>query len=246
VTFVQWWQRGPAPLRWRRRLLAFSAPVAVLVVVVIVKAVSVVIAGDSASAAYTHRDTGALRGAVGSMNVLNVIEPAKTSFAAGDLAVLDNRLEDADRSFAESLARSEAADSCPVRVNLELVRETLGDRAAAVFDDQKAQAHYLSARTLVDQAPQGCFAANTDPDPQRKAVRNDTAPRLDGKIEAVRVALPPPLPPPEAPAPPPRPLPNSAAAPADPDTQLRLNPGAGAPLDRLQQILRDAAAQRGG
>ena len=103
--------------------------------------------------------------------MLNVIEPDKAYFAAGGLAVLDNRLEEADRQFSESLAHGR--DSCATRVNLQLVRETLGDRAAAVFDGRTAVGHYLSARTVVEQAQQGCFAGNTDADPQRQVLRND-------------------------------------------------------------------------
>jgi hypothetical protein len=246
VTVVQWWRSGPAGQRWRRRLLVFSAPVVLIVVVVIIKSVSVVIGGQAASSAYTDRDNAALRSAVGSLTVLNVGEPEKASFAAGSLAVLDNRLGDADRQFTQSLADTDAGESCPVRVNLELVRETLGDRAAGRFDSRTAVAQYLSARTIVEQAPPGCFAGNTDPDPQRQALRNDAIARLDGKIAAAQVAPPPPPPPPgAAAAPPPPPPPGSGAAPVDPDTALRLNPGAGPPLDRLQQILRDAAAQGG-
>lgn len=231
--------------QWRRRLLVFSAPVVLVVVVMIIKAVSVVIAGQAASSAYADRDTAALRSAVGTLTVLNIGEPGKTAFAAGSLAVLDNRLEDADRQFTESLARTDAGESCPVRVNLELVRETLGDRAAGRLDGRTAVAEYLSARTIVEQAPPGCFAGNTDPDPQRRAVRNDAIPRLDAKLAAAQVAPPPPPPPPGGAAPPPPPPPGPGAVPVDPDTALRLNPGSAPPLDRLQQILRDAAAQGG-
>jgi len=157
--------------RLRRRLLVFSAPVALLLVVVIVKSLSMVIAGDSAASAYAERDNGGLRQAVDSLTVLNVVEPEKAYFAAGALAVLDNRLEEADRQFSESLARTQPADSCAVRVNLQLVRETLGDRAAAVLDGRTAVAQYISARTVVEQAPPGCFAGNTDADPQRQVLR---------------------------------------------------------------------------
>ena len=155
MTVLTWWRTGPARLRLRRRLLVFSAPVALLLVVVIVKSLSVVITGDSAASAYTERDNAGLRRAVDSLTVLNVIEPAKAYFAAGSLAVLDNRLEEADRQFSESLARTEPVESCAARVNLQLVRETLGDRAAAVLDGRTAVAQYVSARTVVEQAPAG-------------------------------------------------------------------------------------------
>lgn len=232
---IKWWRSGSTRQRLRRRLLAFSAPVALLVVVAIIKLLTVVAAGNSASSAFAERDNAALRRAVDTASVLNVVEPAKAPFAAGTLAVLDNRLEEADREFSESLARSE---SCATRVNLELVRETLGDRAFAVFDNRAAVTHYLGARTVVEQAPQDCFAGNTDPDPQRQALRNEALVRLDQKIDAARVAPPPPPPAPEATAAPPPP---AGGTTTEDDSQLRLGPGT--PMERLQQILRDAAAR---
>ncbi|MGZ5376842.1 MAG: hypothetical protein ACXWD8_02120 [Mycobacterium sp.] len=242
MTALTWWRTGPARLRLRRRLLVFSAPVALLLVVVIVKSLSVVIAGDSAASAYTERDDAGLRRAVDSLTVLNVIEPAKAYFAAGSLAVLDNRLEEADRQFSESLARTEPAESCAARVNLQLVRETLGDRAAAVLDRRTAVAQYVRARTIVEQAPPGCFAGNADADTQRQVLRDDALRRLNAKIDAAQVAPPPPPPPPGATATPPPPA-QSGGTSTETDAQLRLEPGT--PLDQLQQILRDAAAQDG-
>jgi hypothetical protein len=221
----------------------FSAPVALLLVVVIVKSLSFVIAGDSAASAYQERDNASLRSAVNTLTVLNVVESAKAHFAAGSLAVLDNRLEEADRRFTESLKRSEPGESCPTRVNLELVRETLGDRAAAEFDARTAVAQYVSARTIVEQAESGCFAGNSDPDVQRRALRNDALARLDQKIKAVQAVPPPPPPLPGATAAPPPP--GGSGGQDDEQIQLRLDPRAGTPLDRLQQILRDAAAQPG-
>ena len=238
---IGWWRSGPPRLRLRRRLLVFSAPVAVLLVVALLKLCSVVIAGGSAASDFARRDAGALRTEVATLNVLNVVERAKAFFAAGDLAVLDGRLEDADTQFSEALARTGPAESCAARVNLELVRETLGDKAAGVVDVDSAVARYRSALSVIEGAPAGCFEGNTDPDPERRVVRDEAAARLNDKIDAIRVA--PPLPPPpvaEPPPPPPAPPP-VGSEPGEPDTQLRLNPGSGDPLERLQQILRDAA-----
>lgn len=238
---MTWWRSGSARLRLRRRLLVFSAPIALLLVMVIVKSLSVVIAGESAVTAFTERDNAGLRRAVDSLTVLNVIEPAKAYFAAGSLAVLDNRLEEADRQFSESLSRSPTGESCSVRVNLELVRETLGDRAAAALDGRTAVAYFIGARTVVEEAPQGCFAGNTDPDPQRQALRNEALPRLNQKIGAAQVAPPPP-PPPTPPVTPPPPM-TSGGAPTEDGSQLRLEPGT--PMEQLQQVLRDAAERDG-
>jgi hypothetical protein len=238
------WRGGSKRLRLRRRLLVFSAPVALLLIVVIVKSLSVVIAGNSAVSAYTERDNDALRRAANSLAVLNVAEPAKAYFAAGAAAVLDNRLEAADRQFSESLSRTPPAESCAVRINLELIRETLGDRAAAEFDARNAVAQYRNARMVVEHSEAGCFAGNSDSDPRRRVLRNEASSRLDQKIAAVQVAPPPPPPPPGTTSAPPPSAAQSGAA-TDPETHLRLDPGGTPPLDRLQQILRDSAAREG-
>ncbi|MGE2719405.1 hypothetical protein [Mycolicibacterium celeriflavum] len=232
----------PSRLRLRRRLLLFSAPVVLAVLAIALKLVSTVVAGDSAVSNFAQRDADALRGDVAVMNLLNIVEPAKAPFAAGTLAVLDDRLTDAEAHFSESLSRTAAEQSCPVLVNLELVRERRGDVDAWENRPDAARERYLSALDLVENAPDGCFGGNTDPDPERRAVRNDAAPRLQAKLAGLTAPPPPPpappmAPPPQAPAP--------APAVPDPDTPrdaLRLDPGAGDPLDKLQQVLRDAAA----
>ncbi|MGV0810526.1 hypothetical protein ABQF34_01050 [Mycolicibacterium boenickei] len=221
----------------RRRLLVYSAPVVLVVVIAVVKLLSVVMTGHASVSSFAARDTEAMAGEVERLQVLNVVEPGKADFAAGALAVLENRLADADRHFAVAVTHLDSDESCSARVNLELVRETLGDRAAAVFDSRAAMTHYLAARDVVERAAEGCFAGNTDADPDRRAVRHDALARLNSKIDATQAIPPPPPPPPSAaPAPPPG---SAATTPTPP--QDRLDPSAGDPMDRLQQILRDAA-----
>lgn len=210
----------------RRRLLVYSAPVALVLVIAIVKLLSVVLIGNSTAASFTDRDIEALRSEVGRLQVLNVVEPGKASFAAGALAVLEGRLVDADQNFSVAVARLNGAQSCSARINLELVRESLGDRAAAASDGRTALSHYLSAREVIDRAPAGCFADSEAPA------------RLNSKIGAAG-AIVPPNPPPPAPAAPVLPPGAGGTAPTQPPN--RLDPTSGDPLDRLQQILRDAA-----
>lgn len=237
-----WWKRGSL----RLRLLVMSAPVSLVVVVALLKSWTVVVAGGSLATDFAERNTDALGRDVAALSVLDVVEPARTRFAAGALAVLEDRLTDADGQFAAALSHTGQAQSCPVRVNLELVRETLGDRAAEKFDGS-AVGWYRNALAVVDAAPAGCFTGSTDADPDRRAVLQATVARLNAKIEAVSALPPPPPPPPPvAPPPPPPPPPASAPGPTEPDAQLRLNPGVGDPMDRLQQILRDAAAAQNG
>lgn len=237
--------RRPARLRLRRRLLVYSAPLVVIALLVAIKLFSVVLVGGSAVDAFGSRDGDAVAADAAILGFANVVEPARAPFAAGAAAVLDGRLEDADTHFADALARTDAAGSCPVRVNLELIRETQGDRAAAAGDRTHADERYASALAVVDAAPRACFVGNTDPDPQRHAIRDGAANRLAAKRTALNAPPPatPPPPPPPPPAPPPLPPPVATVAPDGREIPpRRLDPAGGDPLDKLQQVLQDAAS----
>jgi hypothetical protein len=231
----------PSRLRLRRRLLVFSAPVVIVALIAAVKMISVVVAGNSAVSHFTGGDVAALRDDVSAMSILNVIEPAKAPFAAGALAVREGRLDEADARFTEALSRTEATQSCPVRVNLELVRERQGDVDAWEGRPDQARERYTSALAIVEDAPGGCFEGNTDPDAGRRAIRDDAAARLAAKMAALGTAPPAPPPPPPPPPPAPPPLAPATPEPEPPQAPLRLEPGAGDPIERLRQLLQDAA-----
>ena len=163
-------------MKLRRRLLIYSAPVVVAVLILVVKLASVAVAGNAAVRHFAQGDVAALAGDVDTLRVLNIVEPAKAHYAAGTLAVLQNRLDAADREFTEALQRTEHAQSCAVRVNLALVRESRGDAAAAVFEAPAAVDHYLGAKQVIEEAPAGC-------------VGDDTAARLEAKIAAVSAGV---------------------------------------------------------
>lgn len=230
----------PAHLNRRRRLLLWSAPVVLIVVLVIAKLVSMVIAGNAAADDFARGDTEALRGDVSTMEVFDVVDPGATSFAAGALATLEGRFDEAERRFAE------AGGDCPALVNLALVREAWGDAFVGAGDGPAALVRYRAALDTVTGAPAGCFAGNDDANPERRTVREQAADRLANKIAILeRPLAPPPLaaappPPPPAGAPPP-----GAGTSPDQTEDERLVLGPGAPLDRLRQLLEDGAAVRG-
>jgi len=237
-------KRVPSRLRLRRRLLLFSAPVVIVALLVAVKLISAVTAGNSASSHFAEGQVSALRTDVATMRIVDVIEPAKAPFAAGTLAVLEGRLDEADAHFSEALTRAGADLACPVRVNLELVRERQGDLAAWEGQPDDARTFYAGALTVVQGAPVGCFTGNADPDAERRAIRNDAVARLNTKMANLGKAPPAPLAPPPPPvAPPPAPPASgqSSQEPAEPTGPLRLNPDAGDPIERLRQLLKDAA-----
>ena len=233
----------PARLRLRRRLLVLSAAPALIMLLVAAKLISVVVAGNAAQRHYDSGDIGALDDDVTVLQVFNVIEPANAPFAAGALAVLDDHLEVADDRFSEALARTDPPHTCPARINLVLVRERRADIDAWEARLDSARTQYLSALQVLADAPAGCFAGNQDTDPQRRAIRAETAARIDAKLRNLGTAAPPPplAPPPAAAAPPAAPPPVSAPGTDDPAEARQLDPTAGDPMEVLRRLLRDAA-----
>jgi hypothetical protein len=229
----------------RRRLYLFSAPVCVLVLLISVKMISVVVLGDSARSDFASHDIDALDSDVSLLQIADVIEPGTTAFAAGDRDVLTGRLPDAERQFAESLQHTGHAESCPVRINLVLVRETLGDLGFRDGERNEAIRGYQEALTTAQEAPANCFEGNDDSDEQRRAVRSDTVARLQRKLALVTgPAVAPPPPPAAVPPPPPPPVgaPVPDPALAQPDEPERGRLGTGDPADLLRKLLDDANA----
>jgi len=197
---ANWWHAGPTRVRQRRALVVYSIPPALLALVAAGKMISVLLVGGDAVHDFTRHDTEALRGDIGALSLLNIIEPQKVTVAQGDLAVLDARLADAEHAFSAALAGTPDTESCAARVNLELVRETLGDLAARSGDKTLARHHYTGALDVVNAAPPHCFTANNDPNPDRGRIRNATPERLKDKIASLdRPPAPPPPPPPTIP-----------------------------------------------
>lgn len=227
----------------RTRLYLYSAPVCVLVLLISVKLISVVVLGDAARSHFVSHDIDALDSDVSLLQLADVVEPGTTAFAAGNRDVLTGRLPDAERHFAEALAHT---DSCDVRINLVLVRETLGDLGFRDGQRSAAIRGYQEALTAAQEAPPNCFQGNDDPDEQRRAIRADTIPRLQRKLALVTgpaVGPPPPPPPPPAAAPPPPP-PVGAPVPEQPVPE-EPEPGTlgpGDPGDLLRKLLDDANA----
>jgi hypothetical protein len=234
----------PSRLVLRKRLILFSAPPALVALVLAVKLISVVVAGNSAVTNFRDGDGDALAGDSATLNALNVVERAKAPFTAGTAAVLQGRLDEAEARFSDALSLTSPEESCPVLVNVELVRERRGDVDGWEGRTDSARTRYQSALDLVAAAPAGCFADNTDPDTERRAVRHDTVPRLEAKIAGLDNAPPPPPPAPPPAAPPPPSAPPPAVGATDPEGrpgELRLDPGNGDPNDKLRQILQDAS-----
>ncbi|WP_301124060.1 tetratricopeptide repeat protein [Mycolicibacterium fortuitum] len=219
---VAWFDPPQQRHRLRRRLMLATAPVAAVAAAIVTVLITVVSVENSAVNSFDAHDIEALRSDVETLRKFGIIDPGVIAFAEGDLAVLEGKLADAEGKFAEALEATSGDDSCPVRINLVLVRETLADTAVRNGRIKDAEDKYNSALTLAKEAPAGCFQDNADANEDRRALRADTPARLERKIANLHKPPPPkpgdtavvtPAPPPTAPAPPGPPLPPGEQAP---------------------------------
>ena len=167
----------------RRRLLVLSIPPALLVIAVGVKLVMMVIYGNAAHSDYLKYDSDALAGDVRVLKSFNVIDSYKAYFAEGDRYVLEGKLADAKAQYRQSLSLVDQNESCPVRINLEVVLEALGDLKNADKHPDEAAALWQEALTVVREAPAGCFDAKDEPDQDRREHVNSTSNRLENKMK---------------------------------------------------------------
>ncbi|MCT9624363.1 hypothetical protein HWD94_04405 [Pseudarthrobacter equi] len=177
-------------LRKRRLLLVGSAAPVILVLGIAAKLLSLGVLGSQAATAFDARDARAAAGAAGWLQPLNVPEPHKAPFAAGDAEVLGGNFDAARQRFAEALdlvpgAAAGSADACVIRVNLVLATERLGDDKLRRKDPASAAALFSDALAVVEAAPEGCFTGPSDTRDGSVGERLDEANgRLAGKLEA--------------------------------------------------------------
>ena len=155
-----------ARLRLRRRLVLWSLPVVVLMLLVAVKLFATVALGDDALRSYTQGNITGTQDAAERLLVGNVIEPHKAPFALGDARVMAGDFDGARSAFEQALtlAPKDSIESCQVRVNLVLSLEKLSTAATSAGRADQAKAYADRLSEVVAQAPQGCFQGNAQDD----------------------------------------------------------------------------------
>ena len=185
----------------RRRLLLWSLLPVLLVLCAAAKLLSVGLLADRAAQAFPAGDAAAVGSAAAGLGVVNVLEPYKAPFAAGDAAVLAGDFGAARAGFEQSLAGVPrgSGDGCMVRLNLVLVIERLGDDRFRAEDPASAVALFQEALAVAGQAPEGCFAAGAPAGAGGRLA--DARERLAGKLDAAAQATSPEQAPSAEPAP---------------------------------------------
>ena len=182
-TVGAFFSQGPSRKVLRRRLIVFSVVPAVLLVAIAVKLMAMVVYGNSARSHYLDYDSYSLSDDVRKLKSLNVIDSYKPYFADGDRYVLEGKLADAESEFKKSLSLVSQERSCPVRINLEVVLEALGDLKYADQHRDQAKPLWIEALKVTQEAPGGCFDTTTEPDEERRKHLNETEQRLQDKLK---------------------------------------------------------------
>ena len=166
----------------RRRMLMWSAVPVLLVLCVAAKLLSLGILADRAASGFAAGDAAAVGAAAGGLGFANVVEPHKAPFAAGDAAALAGDYDSARGLFEQALRVVPAGskDECPVRTNLVLVIERLGDQRVEAGDPASAVPLFKEALEAAAQAPQGCLAAESATGGRLEEARK----RLEAKLNA--------------------------------------------------------------
>lgn len=148
-----------ARLALRRRLIVWSLPLVLVLLLVALKLLTMVAFGDQARNAYAAGDVTGVQQAGDRLGFLNLIERHKAPFALGDALVLTGDYAGARASFERALAVApkDGLEACQVRVNLVLTLEKLGDAAKAASGLAAATPFYDRVEVVVAAAPQGCF-----------------------------------------------------------------------------------------
>lgn len=152
-------QAHRARQRLRHRLVLWSLPAILLLLLMATKLVSVVLLGEQSRSAFAAGDATAVERAAGLLGITNLIEAHKAPFAEGDARALAGDVDGARVAFevALALAPRDGVEACQIRVNLVLSLEQLGDAATASSGVAAARPYYDRMQVVVAEAAPGCF-----------------------------------------------------------------------------------------
>ena len=206
-----------------------SIPVVLLALALVGKWVSMYVFAQGTIAAHVDENASAGISRAEKLEHLNWFEPWKAPYDRGVALADGDRLVDARTAFEQALTDADGLNVCPVRTNLGLVIERMGDQARAADPDWAKQL-YNEALTNTLETPEECRsdeARDNSPDPSRDPDQelDDTEKRLREKLED-----------------PPEPPPSEEPEPDDQDQQQQDEQQD--KLDELEDQLKDGQRQR--
>ena len=183
--------RGPSALdddgiaayrrRLRRRLLGWSLPVVLVVLLVALKLLSMPVFAGLTQWAYADRAYERSTTLSEPLGVANLVEPWVHHFDRGTGYAQIGVLDVARREFgtALELAPDDPTISCVIRTDLVLTIEAQGDAALLELRYDDAEALFLEGAKAIDEAPEGCFQP---PEQQGAPDTSEPLEEADGRL----------------------------------------------------------------
>lgn len=175
---------APHRIQLRRKTLLALSPLLLILTVLIVKFVMLKPASQQAQTEFDQDNSPAVDQAVKRMKFLYTVQGYIPEFAHGDSLMLQRKFVEANASF-EQVLHSMEHPTCPIYVNLLLVKEALADQ-------ELEQAHFTNSMnydkailTLIAQAPTGCLTDSHDTKDERKQYLNNANARISRKLHQV-------------------------------------------------------------
>ncbi|ADG96714.1 conserved hypothetical protein [Segniliparus rotundus DSM 44985] len=153
----RYFTRAPRRALLRRRLCALCAPFVALALLSAGYLFWVCATGKDAVGLFDRQDVPHLHEKARSLLDWDILEPWKAHFAEGDADILEGRLTAAEQHFSEAVALADNPDSCPARINLVVVLESLADEHTNAGGLAHARADLAKAHDAMRDAPAGCF-----------------------------------------------------------------------------------------
>ncbi|OMB79467.1 tetratricopeptide repeat protein [Mycolicibacterium conceptionense] len=180
-------QKPAAPrlsrLQLRRKLLLWSIPVLVLLLLLAVKIASVGILGNRLPGQFAARDDAAMQNTLEWIDVGNIGRGFREELTQGDLLMLRGDVPGAFEQF--KAAHEKEPSACPPRGNFALIAEKLSD-------SELKQGHFTKAREFLTPAVEaadgdtGCFTTFPSASPDVRAFVGETPERLANKLAALK------------------------------------------------------------
>lgn len=240
------------------RLLAWSAPVVVIMVVVAAYLLTTSLVAQAGVREFNAESYRGAESRFAFLTNVNVVETWKAHYDVGTARYANGEAFPASLALERALelvpkgADRRGFEECLVATNLSLAYEGLGDGYLATGDKAMATSYYEKAIATND----GCTPADNDPenenDKQLRQDASDAQERQQGKLDALQDPSPSPSPTPDpspSPQPSPQPSPNPSPQPSpspSPDPSPSPQPPSDSKLDELRDRNKDANGQDGG
>lgn len=155
----------------RKRLILWGTPVVVILALVAFKLLSMIFIANQAVKQY---EAGSYEESLNTSELLtygNVIEPWKAHYDVGTNYLQLGVLPESKAELEQALALAAPSEACPVRANLAITIERLGDLALANGDEAASKAYYEEAKKVLAERDPSCEQSSSEPSSQETEQR---------------------------------------------------------------------------